>query len=74
MKRNMQDKVYCPYCKEDRRYTIWSGYVHAVIEGKHIGYFERTALCETCGREVPVNWIADENIKSREEAYAGAKV
>lgn len=70
----MNDKAYCPHCKDEVEYRIWTGYVHAVIGGRHIGYFERTALCEKCGREVPVNWIEDENIKSREEAYAGAKV
>lgn len=70
----MQDKVFCETCREDVGYRIWSGYVHAVIGDKHIGYFERTALCEKCGREVYVPWINDENIKSREEAYAGAKV
>lgn len=70
----MQDKVYCPHCKEEQGYRIWTGYVHAVVGDRHIGYFERTALCEKCGREVPVNWIEEENIKRREEAYAGTKV
>lgn len=70
----MQDKVFCPNCKEEHGYTIWTGYVHAVVGDKHIGYFERTALCEKCGREVPVNWLEEENVKRREEAYARAEV
>lgn len=70
----MNDKAYCPTCKEETEYRIWTGFVHAVIEDRHIGYFERTAFCEKCGREVPVNWLEEENIKMREEAYAGTTV
>ena len=70
----MSDKVYCENCKDEEEYRIWTGYVHAVVGDKHIGYFERTALCEKCGREVRVKWIDEENTKRREEAYAGTKV
>lgn len=70
----MPDKVFCEHCGEDTEYRLWTGYVHAVIRDRHIGYFEVTALCEKCGSEVYVPWVNDENCKRREEAYAGTEI
>lgn len=70
----MNDKVLCENCREEVEYRVWTGYVHAVVGDRHIGYFERTALCEKCGREVYVPWIWDDNQKRREEAYARTEV
>ena len=67
----MNDTAYCPHCDAKTEYRIWSGYVHAVIQDRHIGYYELTALCEKCGNEVSVKWVDEENKKRRDSAYAG---
>ncbi len=61
-------KVYCPYCKEEKNYTIEKRDVKE-FRGVKINTFENVAVCEKCNNDLYVNEKENENNQRIYKAY-----
>ena len=64
------DKLaYCINCACKNKFSIKASRKAITVKGIEISYIERSAHCSTCGEEIYVPEVNDENVISREEAY-----
>lgn len=64
--------AYCVECGCEREYTISSSRETITVRDHTFSYIEMHAHCQTCGEEIYVPEINDENVQSREDGYRQA--
>lgn len=60
---------FCDKCRDMVKYSIETKEDICEVKGEQVGYIEKAALCNQCGRQIFVSEIVDENLQEIDRVY-----